>query len=200
MSKIIIGQWASAGKLVPIKLLLELAGAQYEVVNYSKPDEWYAKDKLILGLPFPNLPYLIEGDIKLTETETIFDYLVYKLKKNDLLGQEKDKFIVGNIRNLFSDLYAKFSQFIQKQGDEKQQILNEQIIPKIKDIHKYLNKKDYLLGYFTVADLYLFPAALLLKQNLPQVYSEFASSFDPFLIRIQQIPQIAAYLSDNSKV
>ncbi|KAL4453056.1 hypothetical protein ABPG73_005962 [Tetrahymena malaccensis] len=120
MSKIVIGQWAQAGKLVPIKLLLEIACAEYE--------------------------------------------------------------------------------FVQKQGDEKNQLLNEQIIPKIRDIHKFLNKKDYLLGYLTAADLYLLPAAFLFKQNLPQVYSEFAGTFDPFLIRMQQIPQIAAYLSDNKRV
>ena len=42
--------------------------------------------------------------MKLTESETILDYLVHKLNKTELLGKEADKYTVDTLRNFFSDL------------------------------------------------------------------------------------------------
>lgn len=52
--------------------------------------EWFGKDKLELNIPLPNLPYLIDEDIKLTESSVIAIYLIKKYKKLELLGQKGD--------------------------------------------------------------------------------------------------------------
>ena len=54
---------------------------EFDLVEYivgPPPDysgaEWTDK-KFTLNLPFPNLPYIIHGDTKLTETMAIHEYL-----------------------------------------------------------------------------------------------------------------------------
>lgn len=44
--------------------------------EFSRED--WLKEKFDLGLDFPNLPYLIDGDIKLTETAAIMRYIAKK--------------------------------------------------------------------------------------------------------------------------
>jgi len=43
-------------------------------------------------LDFPNLPYLIDGNVKLTESLNILVYVAHKSGKLDLLGKDDDKF------------------------------------------------------------------------------------------------------------
>ncbi|EAR95757.1 glutathione S-transferase, amine-terminal domain protein (macronuclear) [Tetrahymena thermophila SB210] len=195
--KITIGYWKGPGKVQPSRYLLEISGVEYQETLYTDPAQWFGKDKYSLDLPFPNLPYLIDGDVKLTESETIFDYLVNKLNMSELLGKESDRFIVDNLRNIFSDLCTSLFQVFQKQGEEKLKIFNCQILPKANDIHKFLKNKEYLLGYFTVADLYFLSFARNFKSFMPEQYEEFAGTFDALKEKIESIPQIASYISEG---
>lgn len=61
--------------------------------------EWL-KDKYKLGLEFPNLPYFIDGNIKLTESKAIHQYIADKWDRA-LLGnnmKERSKaMMLGNV-------------------------------------------------------------------------------------------------------
>lgn len=71
MSKVTLGYWKSRGRAQVARLLLAYVGMAWEDVQYKEPQQWFGKDKESLGLEFPNLPYLIDGDLKLTETRAI---------------------------------------------------------------------------------------------------------------------------------
>ena len=43
-----------------------------------------------LGLEFPNLPYLIAGDFKLSESSAINNYIIRKSNKQELLGKTSE--------------------------------------------------------------------------------------------------------------
>lgn len=87
MSKVTLGYWGIRGRAQIPRLLLAYTEAQWEDVQYTKPEEWFGKDKQALGIAFPNLPYLIEGDFKISETEAIIQYIAARSKKSDqLLG------------------------------------------------------------------------------------------------------------------
>jgi glutathione S-transferase len=60
-------------------------GVDYENKMYTSREEWM-NEKFNLGLPFPNLPYVIDGDAHITETKAIHQYIAKKFKP-ELLGK-----------------------------------------------------------------------------------------------------------------
>lgn len=82
-----LGYWKIRGRGQIPRLLLSYTGATWEDVQYTGPDQWFGKDKHGLGLDFPNLPYLIDGDLKMTESQAICFYICQKSEKGrTLLG------------------------------------------------------------------------------------------------------------------
>ena len=51
-------------------------------------DKWFKEDKHNSGLHFPNLPYLVDGEYTLTETEAIQRYICHRWGKKALLGRD----------------------------------------------------------------------------------------------------------------
>jgi len=56
-------------------------------VQYESREKWFEEDKKNLGLEFPNIPYLIDGDFKLTESSSIFKYIIQRSGHTELLGK-----------------------------------------------------------------------------------------------------------------
>ena len=57
-----------------------------------------------LGFDFPNLPYFIDGDFKLTETFAIYEYICNKWKP-ELLGSSVEiRGLVAMISGVFNQL------------------------------------------------------------------------------------------------
>lgn len=80
--KYVLGYWGIRGRGQVLRLLLAYSGLEWEDRVYSGPEKWFGNgDKVKLGLEFPNLPYLINGDFKLTESVAIMKYIVRKSNK-----------------------------------------------------------------------------------------------------------------------
>ena len=92
-----LGYWSIKGLGQPIRLLLAYAGYEWEDVLYhcvEKGDGTYDKSswfsvKYTLGLPFPNLPYLIDGDLKLTQTNAILQHIADRAGMSGDTAEEK---------------------------------------------------------------------------------------------------------------
>ena len=69
--------------------ILNYAGVDYTEKFYNPETEEgraeWASDKVNLGIPFANLPYLIDGDFKLTESKAVTLYICEKWAP-ELLG------------------------------------------------------------------------------------------------------------------
>lgn len=83
---VVIAYWAIRGLAQPIRLLLEYTGQPYTDKKYEQgppPDFdkscWFdVKDTVLGKYPFPNLPYLIDGDIHVTQSNAILRYVARK--------------------------------------------------------------------------------------------------------------------------
>ncbi|KAK3581606.1 hypothetical protein CHS0354_000146, partial [Potamilus streckersoni] len=84
----------------PIRLLLHYVGENYDDVLYEQGDapdysrEQWMSVKYSLGLPFPNLPYYIDGDIKVTQSNAIIRYIA---RKHDLLGKTEEEKVAVDV-------------------------------------------------------------------------------------------------------
>lgn len=79
-----MGYWNIRGLGAPIRYLLHYCGVQFEDKMYAygpapeySRDAWFS-EKFTLGLELPNLPYLLDDDIKLTETVAIMKFVCSK--------------------------------------------------------------------------------------------------------------------------
>ncbi|VUZ45879.1 unnamed protein product [Hymenolepis diminuta] len=136
-----LGYWKSRGLGQQIRLLLTYCGEKFDQNFYVAgpgPDfsreQWLSK-KYNLGLDFPNLPYLMVGDFKLTQSTAILEYIA---DKNNLLPKSPEEratllminLVAMDIRNNFYGLTF---------GPDYE-------IPSIK---KYMKSPDYIHRPFT---------------------------------------------------
>jgi len=150
---IILGYWNIRGLAEPIRLLLEYLGVNYKDELYDQgpaPEysrECWLKKKLELGLDFPNLPYLIDSPIKITESVAIMRYICNKFEPK-LLGTKLEE--IAYVDMLCCVLYdfngAKseimYTTDVASIPKRKFEILAEQI----KRFAKMLETKKYLAG------------------------------------------------------
>ncbi|XP_031572822.1 glutathione S-transferase Mu 3-like isoform X2 [Actinia tenebrosa] len=199
----IFGYWDIRGLAQPIRLLMHYVGMEFEDKRYScgpAPDysrESWLKEKFTLGLDFPNLPYYIDGDIKITQSGAILRHIA---RKKNLCGEtEKERIIVDMMENQIQDFRSGFSALCYRSEnfDEEKPKYLKNVVPKIKAFADFLGEKKYLVGdkitfvdfmlYETLDHHKVFDASLL----------EPHANLKAYLERIEALPAIAAYMKSD---
>jgi len=149
----ILGYWAIRGLASPIRMMLhylnvEFEDKQYETVNSANPDEakqQWNKDKDGLGLEFPNLPYYIDGDLRLTESLAISKHLA---RKNGLAGDSEADYIRIDVAvGVIMDIGREFAMLCYGPNFEQNVVGYKAVLPtKVEKLAKLLGKGKYLLG------------------------------------------------------
>lgn len=177
MAPVTLGYWRARGLGNPIRYLLEHAGVEYEEKVYvcgGPPDfprdEWI-KDKAEnpMGLDFPNLPYLLDGDIKLTQSHVIMRYLARKHNlagdnetertRADLLATQVFDYIMQAVRVIYDPNFLNLKDDYVKTLSEKFELLA-----------KFLGSRKFAVGdKVSYADFVLYEfieAQKLFKQDM----------------------------------
>merc|ERR1712212_9750 len=98
-----LGYWKIRGLAEPIRYLLHHTGTDFtdqrfeltgSAPNFSR--EQWTSVKETLGLQFPNLPYYIDGDLKISESGAILRHLA---RKNNLAGNTEEEYIKIDVAN-----------------------------------------------------------------------------------------------------
>lgn len=91
-TKVTLGYWDSRARAAPHRYVLHYSGVEFEDFMYgpsarAKKDAnaWFA-EKANMGMDLPNMPYLIDGDFKLSEGDAIMHYICSKWNPK-LLGR-----------------------------------------------------------------------------------------------------------------
>jgi glutathione S-transferase len=205
--KPVLGYWAIRGLAQPIRLLLEYAGVDYQDKRYICGDastnydrsQWL-KEKFNLGLEFPNLPYWIDGDIKLTQSAAILHYLARKHKLDG--GSDKEKAVIEMVEGAIIDIRSDFVDccYDSAKFAEKWKEHVTSLPDRLKPLDAFLNKKTWICGEkLSYADFLLYE--LLDQQRIAEPSClDKHENLKNFVKSFEALPAIAKYLKSSNYI
>lgn len=196
----VLGYWNIRGLAQPIRLLLAYSETEYEDKQYAygpAPDydrSSWLNEKHTLGLDFPNLPYYIDGDVKLTQSIVILRYLARKLKLEP--ESEEDKIRGDLIEQQIRDIHMNFAMMCYKPEFEK---LKEEYLKNLPNVLKpvsdFLGKRQYFASQNkpTYVDFLVYESLDHHKLLAPDCLNDYPNLKD-FTKRIEDLPTIQKYM------
>src|SRR5882724_9377062 len=149
MAPLTLGYWDIRGYAQYARLLLEAAGAEWEDKLYTcgpPPDfdrsQWL-NEKSTLGLDFPNLPYLVDGDVKISQSIAIIRYLGRKYGLDGKTEQEKVRIDLAE-QQLVD--YRSQQIFYAPNFDDVKEGYKTGLADKLAALSKFLGTNEYLAG------------------------------------------------------
>ncbi|XP_040854573.1 glutathione S-transferase Mu 1 isoform X4 [Ochotona curzoniae] len=190
-----LGYWDIRGLAHAIRLLLEYTDTSYEEKRYTMGDapdydrsQWLS-EKFKLGLDFPNLPYLIDGTHKLTQSNAILRYLG---RKHNLCGEtEEEKIRVDILENQAMDVSNQLAE--EKQKPEYLKGIPDML----KQFSQFLGEKPWFAGdKITFVDFLTYDVLDLHRVFVPSCLEAFPN-LKAFVSRFEDLPKISAYIKSN---
>lgn len=202
MAPIILGYWNIRGLAQPIRLLLAYTESDWEDKLYAcgtapefSRDVWL-KEKFGLGLDFPNLPYLLDGDVKITQSNAILRYLA---RKSNLLGNsDEEKTRVDVLESEINDLRREYVGMCYNRNFEtlKGPYL-ERLPAKLRLLADYLGSRNYFAGdEITFPDFIVYEMLDQHKHLQPSCLNDFPT-LEQFAERVEKQKGIQAFLSSS---
>ena len=140
----------------------EEMGLEYELIMMPFPPRVFMKEYLDINI-LGTIPYMIDGDIKMTESVAISQYLVEKYGPTDLQVKPDEKDYPSYLNWLFhSDATLTFPQTVvlryklQEPGvaDAAVDGYSRWFVSRLKLLEKTLEDREYLCSdRFTIADI-----------------------------------------------
>ncbi|XP_063694849.1 glutathione S-transferase Mu 2-like [Bolinopsis microptera] len=197
---ITLGYWDIRAKGEACRYLLRYSGVDWTDRRIEMTEEgyksWYS-EKLELGLDLPNLPYLIDGDIKITQSVAICRYLG---RKFGLVPGDDEKDIVKNemIEQEAVDLRAAFQEILKKdQFEEKKPAYFENLEKKLEILDKYIGDGPFVLGEkLTYVDFMLYEFVSQIRKLTAERVDK-AENLARFLQIFQELPQLQDYFNSE---
>ena len=192
------GYWGIKGRAESIRWLIAYTGADVKEWNPTDLQAWVAR-KPETG-PFPNLPFLIDGDVKITESGAIPYYIIHKTGKTELLGKTiQDSARIRQIEGVFTDIQDYLLKVLGSGPDFAAAIAKTleptaAVATKIAQLSSFLGEKDFFLGYLTWADIKAVAGArvvqsLALSLGQPCPFAKHAN-LESLIKRVEALPAI----------
>jgi len=195
-----LGYWKIRGLGANIRYQMVYQGVEYDLKEYEQGDapdfsrQIWLDEKFNLGLDFPNLPYFIDGDFKLTETVAIHKYVADKWNP-ELLGatpEEKARvnMVAGNIGSL------KGAVTMPCYMQDQKQVCIDAIKNGLPPIVAFLGNNNFMAGNnVTWIDFFFFEMLQLMKFLHEGLFTDFPT-LQAYDDRVRNLPKLKEYL-DN---
>ncbi|CAL4107542.1 unnamed protein product, partial [Meganyctiphanes norvegica] len=140
--------WDIRGLGQHIRLLLEYTGTEFQDTH---PKNW-SGDKFKLGLDFPNLPYYVDGDVKLTQSNAIMRHIARKHNMCGKTDKERDQcdMVEGFAMDMRMDwgfmCYVNHMKDNYDLDKEKSQYLKDKLPVKLKQLSEFLGEREWFIG------------------------------------------------------
>jgi glutathione S-transferase len=204
-SKPLLVYWDIRALAEPIRLLLNYVGQEFEDKRIPFGDmgpslmEHWTNQKYSHGLDFPNLPYYVEGDFKISQSIAILNHLG---RKHNLYGDTlEDKARIDMVAQTVNDL--RWSAWVVYNDKDFHKIKGEwkKSIPgKWSEMNKFLEGKEYVLGSkISWVDFLLYESMEWFRQFAMDVFQDAPelANLNQFQKRIEALPQIKTYLNSD---
>ncbi|CAG7817194.1 unnamed protein product [Allacma fusca] len=186
----------------PIRLLLEHVSANWidkhyitgPAPDYDKTLWWH--DKANLGLPFPNLPYLIDGELKLVQSGAIIRYIA---RRHGLLGGSfEEQTRVDLVEGQINDFRSAFSELCYSPNFEELKPGYLETLPgKLQQFSEYLEDRRFFAGdNVTFVDFIVYEMLDQHKILEPTCLEKF-KNLEDFVQNVESLERIAAYLKSG---
>ncbi|XP_030589808.1 glutathione S-transferase Mu 3-like [Archocentrus centrarchus] len=193
----ILGYWDTRGLGQHIRLLLEYTGDKYEEKQYicgEAPDfdkSCWTNVKFKLGMDFPNLPYLVDGDRKIPQSNAIMRYIA---RKHNMCGEtEEEKIRVDVLENQAMDLRLAFIKLCYLNIDQKPEYLKN-LQCTLKQFSDFLGKRKWFAGdKITFVDFIMYELLDEHRALEPKCLDNF-KNLKELLNRFEGLERIAAYM------
>nr|AKO22177.1 glutathione S-transferases-3 [Dermanyssus gallinae] len=197
-----LGYWDIRGLGQSIRYVLAYKEVDFEDKRYScgpAPDfdtsQWL-DEKFTLGLDFPNLPYLIDGDVKLTQSLAILRYLGRKYdlagttceekRRVDLAEQQLTDFRAACVRLCYSPTFA-----------DERDAYEKKLPDLLKAFSDFLGERPYFAGeHLTYVDFLAYELFAIHLVFSKASFADFKNLTD-FVERIEALPTLKKYLDSD---
>ncbi|XP_068211607.1 glutathione S-transferase Mu 4-like [Palaemon carinicauda] len=197
----VLAYWTTRCLAQPIRLLLKYTETEFVDKRYPvgpAPDydkkEWRS-DKITMGLDFPNLPYYIDDDVRITQSKAILRYLGWK---HDLCGNTaQERARIEMLAEQANDVHWEFIVFTYDHYDDEQKKKDfmSSLPGKFQAFSNFLGERRWFAGdNISYADFLTYE---VLDQHLhldPNCLKEFKNLQD-FLTRFEELPAIRKYMA-----
>ena len=193
--------WPIKGLAEHLRWLLNYCAVEYRETTIDDYDKWLAQ-KNGLGLPFPNLPYIVDGDFKLSESQAIARYLCGKFQP-DLLGKGLPEIArVENIAGVLADVLQPYTKHIAAKENIREAIeadvARSKTFEKVEQLSAFLGEKPFFHGHPTLNDIEFGCVAYRLwtycqTHGLPNPIEKHPNLFK-LSQRVRRLPGIKEYL------
>nr|AEW46330.1 mu glutathione S-transferase [Ruditapes philippinarum] len=200
-----LGYWKIRGRAQPIRLLLTYVGEEFTDTVYEQGDPpglsreaWTSvKPKFAELLDFPNLPYYIDGDVKITQSNAILKHIARKHNLDGDTAKEK-----ANVDMLLDQAMDLRNGVVRLCYNKDYASLKDEYFKNVQTslalFEKKLGDNKWSTGdKVTVVD---FPMYELLDQHT-RMKSDSLDAYPKlkaFLGRFQELPKVKEYLAQES--
>ena len=207
MSKPILGYWNIRGLAAQIRYMFYYCGVDFEDVTYDvgpAPEfdrsAWFSV-KPSMPHDYPNLPYLIDGDVNLTETAAIMKYIAHKWKP-ELLGATSVEYANAEmIAYHLGVLKSKATGPSYSSPDGNREVILAQCWPVLDGLVKFRGNKTWLAGdNLTWLDFYFFEVVEQLHHLSNSTIFEKYPSLVAYHKAFLELPGIAEAWKDDKKL
>ena len=196
--KLIFGYWNVRGfhRANPCCYLLNYANVDYDTSTYQITENSWFEVKSGTGIPFPNLPYIIDGDFKLSESMAVAQYICGKFKPELLGTTPQEKARIYQLQNIVAEISSESIKPFYAHDDRNAHIAN--YTKQVELLVTYLASKTYLIGdNLTLPDFLFFEvinyAVKLSDSAILTTYPTLQAYHD----RIKNLPGLKEYLESD---
>ncbi|KFM68797.1 Glutathione S-transferase Mu 1, partial [Stegodyphus mimosarum] len=195
----VLGYWDIRGLGQSIRFMLVYTETEFEHKKYAfgpapeySTDAWL-KEKYTLGLDFPNLPYYIDDDVKLTQSIAIMRYLARKHKLEP--ETEAEKIRADLVEQQVADFRRSFGKTAYDSSFKIKKEYMKVLPDKLKEFSDYLGKRLWFASQdkITYVDFMMYEVLYRHKLIAPDCLNKFQNLKDYF-DRFEKLPAIQKYM------